>query len=116
MQFLHQAAHLLAEQASIENKPIDLITTRHYASEAKNMAKRHVLRTDPALKQLYCKRCNCILPKSEGRLKLRGKNKKQRRGRILDCPFCAYANHIPAKFWTPNLVIVDANAAEETEG
>ena len=109
--------------------PTDLVTARYYISEAKNMAKRHVLRTDPALKQLYCKRCNCVLPKGKSgitssnitsdnlvssdtnqdqlfKFKYQGNKGKKRKRKdggqkiiTVDCQFCAYANHLPEKYW-----------------
>ena len=56
MQFLYQAAQLLVEEGGTDNAGT-LINSRHYVSEAKNIAKRHVLRIDPAIKHKYCKRC-----------------------------------------------------------
>ena len=86
------------------------------------MAKRHVLRTDPALKQLYCKRCNCILPRDENvdienliKMPKLSKKGKKRRSKALGCPFCAYVNHIPEKFWLPDVGINKAAAAADDE-
>jgi RNase P subunit RPR2 len=53
MSFLLQAADLVKSESSI--------VSRHYVSEAKHVAKRHVLRIDPAVKSEYCKRCSTPL-------------------------------------------------------
>ena len=103
--------------------PADLVTARSYISEAKNMAKRHVLRIDPALKQLYCKRCNCILPrdKATSSIKLnnhKGKGKKKSRQQFIaiDCVFCSYTNNIPLKYWcTPEIAIKHPPGEENKE-
>lgn len=64
MSFLYQAAKLVQGDSSRE-----LLLSRYYASEAKNIAKRHVLRTDPALKSMFCKRCSAILDTSKIRFR-----------------------------------------------
>ena len=46
-------------------EPQDVTLNRHFSAEARNIAKRHVLRVDPAIKRLYCKRCGALLPKLE---------------------------------------------------
>lgn len=53
MSFLVQAAKLVSDDS--------LLLGRHYASEAKHIAKRHVLRLDPAVKCMFCKRCSTPL-------------------------------------------------------
>ena len=121
--------------------PTDLVTARYYIREAKNMAKRHVLRTDPALKQLYCKRCSCVLPKGESgtissdnpvsgdtnqdqlfKYKYqgnKGKKRKRKDGRqkfiTVDCQFCAYTNHVPEKYWIMPNIVFKQNLDEETK-
>ena len=71
------------------------------------MAKRHVLRTDPALKNLYCKRCNCMLsfpsPSTVLQSKQIKRQVKKAKRFIVDCQFCAYANHIPQRYRVPHL-------------
>ena len=60
----------------------DIVTQRHYVSEVKNIAKRHVLRLDPATKSRLCKKCNSILKTGIFRVK----KKKSIMKRV--CPFC----------------------------
>ena len=53
MSFLMQAAKLVQDQP---------VLSRHMIGEAKNIAKRNVLRIDPGLKKEICKVCNSMLP------------------------------------------------------
>ena len=87
MQFLYQAAELLNTEQQGNNKAA---VARHYVSEAKNIAKRHVLRVDPAIKHRYCIRCNSTIfkgPKKQTQKKY--KKATLTKGKS-ECSFCLY--------------------------